>query len=73
MHHHPDIHLVLLRAHSAELRRRAARERLARAVRAPRPALSGAHRVATVRRRLGWVLVETGLRLVHSGRGVASP
>nr|WP_155073955.1 hypothetical protein [Streptomyces taklimakanensis] len=66
-----------MRARSAELRRQARLHHLAHTVRPPRPAHhppgAGARRTAAVRRRIGWTLIEVGLRLVHSGRGVAAP
>jgi len=57
---HSDVHLRLHHARGAELRERADHWRLARACRRQRPpALWHA-----VGRRLGWSLVETGLRLI---------
>ncbi|WP_336210173.1 hypothetical protein [Nonomuraea sp. LPB2021202275-12-8] len=53
---HPDLHLQLERIRADDLRAAARHWRLTR----ERPA-----RTAAVRRRLGWILVETGLRLVH--------
>ncbi|MFI5754442.1 hypothetical protein [Streptomyces sp. NPDC051569] len=51
---HPDIHLVLHTLRAAELRRAAT----------PRPAPRVAPRTA-IRVRVGWLLVELGLRLVN--------
>ncbi|ONK12393.1 hypothetical protein [Streptomyces sp. MP131-18] len=51
---HPDVHLAVEHYRARELR----------AAAAPRPALAR-RRVRAVGRRLGWALVETGLRLVH--------
>ncbi|MEU6722200.1 hypothetical protein ABZ917_00650 [Nonomuraea wenchangensis] len=50
----PDLYLYVERARARELRAEAAR---------PRPAT----RSHPWRARLGWALVETGLRLVHTG------
>ncbi|WP_049568776.1 hypothetical protein [Nonomuraea sp. SBT364] len=54
---HPDVHLSLDRIRAAELRESAHRWRLARV---PRSTWTGA-----ASRRIGWALIETGLRLVH--------
>ncbi|MFP8964401.1 hypothetical protein ACLIYP_28130, partial [Streptomyces nanhaiensis] len=56
---HPEIRLRLARDRAAALRREADGRRLARSVRrtAPPPRRAGA-----VRRRVGWALVEAGLR-----------
>ncbi|NUR82627.1 MAG: hypothetical protein HOY71_00915 [Nonomuraea sp.] len=51
----PELHLYVERTRSAELRREAAAWRLTMTPRPPRPPL---------RQRLGWTLVEAGLRLV---------
>ncbi|MEV0780305.1 hypothetical protein [Streptomyces sp. NPDC050428] len=53
---HTDVHLQLHALRAADLRTEAARYRLARAA-APAP--------GGLRGRLGWLLVEVGLRLVH--------
>ncbi|MER5376383.1 hypothetical protein [Streptomyces sp. NPDC002553] len=55
---HPEIHLALHRAHTAALRADADAHRLAAAARRPRD----------VRTRLGWTLVELGLRLAATPR-----
>ncbi|MEU0566656.1 hypothetical protein ABZ297_14855 [Nonomuraea sp. NPDC005983] len=57
-----DLYLFVERGRARELRERASEWRRARvpAVVTQMPA------VRALRRRLGWVLVETGLRLVHS-------
>ncbi|MEE1941067.1 hypothetical protein V1L54_16925 [Streptomyces sp. TRM 70361] len=70
----PDAHLFVARSRSAELRREAAAWRLARAA-GPRTAHGprARPRRSAVRRRVGWALVETGLRLVHSGRSATAP
>jgi hypothetical protein len=52
---HPDLYLYAERARARELRAEADRHRLAR-----RPRFGA----RTWERRLGWLLVETGLRLV---------
>ncbi|WNI24524.1 hypothetical protein [Streptomyces sp. ITFR-16] len=57
---HPETHLVLHHLRSAELRGRADDFRLAHHA-APRPAL---------RSRLGWTLIEMGLRLIPAGATV---
>ncbi|MET9801342.1 hypothetical protein [Streptomyces sp. NPDC006368] len=61
---HPDIHLRLHVLRAAELRQEAAR-----------PAVRPVHRADPVRRpvrvRVGWALVEVGLRLVSSPAGTA--
>lgn len=57
---HPETHLDLHRIRSAELRGQAAEFRLARR-RAPRGEL---------RTRLGWTMVEVGLRLIPAGTAV---
>ncbi|MFD4771664.1 hypothetical protein [Streptomyces niveus] len=53
---HTDIHLRLHALRAADLRTEAARYRLSRAT-VPAP--------GALRGRLGWFLVEAGLRLVH--------
>jgi len=76
---HPELRLRLARVHSAALRRQAHAWRLARSARsaaaaAPGPGPYRRPRRAAVRRRIGWFLVGTGLRLVGSaGRGAAVP
>ncbi|MFE8913679.1 hypothetical protein [Streptomyces globisporus] len=55
---HADVHHLLHTAESAELRRRAAEFAL------PRTGL---------RTRVGWALVEVGLRLTAQGRDTAAP
>ncbi|THA72324.1 hypothetical protein E6P78_03395 [Streptomyces sp. A0958] len=55
---HPDTHLALHRIRSAELHARADRFRLLTHRRPQRPAL---------RARLGWTMVEMGLRLIPAG------
>ncbi|WSV12890.1 hypothetical protein OG588_19695 [Streptomyces prunicolor] len=66
MNHHPDLHLRLHAARAADLRAQARAWELCRTTRADRPVRTG----TPVRARLGWLLVETGLRLLHSS---ASP
>ncbi|MEV4286891.1 hypothetical protein AB0K40_15415 [Nonomuraea bangladeshensis] len=56
----PDLYLYVERARARELRAEAARHR---ATACPRPAPGP----RPWRARLGWALVETGLRLVHTG------
>jgi len=68
---HPDTHLLLHHRRSAELRERAAESAIAPA--APRTAPR-----AGLRTRLGWFLVESGLRLLprhagHHGRASLVP
>lgn len=58
---HIETRLVLHRAHLADLRGEADAYRLAAAVRQPRG----------LRTRLGWTLVEVGLRLASAPRTVA--
>jgi hypothetical protein len=53
----PDLYLYVERVRARELRAEAERHRVS--ARSERPA------VPAWRTRLGWVLVETGLRLVH--------
>ena len=55
---HPETHLAVHRARAAELRAEAEAHRLAASVRRPRP----------LRPRLGWTLVDLGLRLATSPR-----
>ncbi|MGI5375794.1 hypothetical protein ACQEV2_16380 [Streptomyces sp. CA-251387] len=50
---HPETHLALHHARAAELRAQAAAHRLA----------AGARQPYDIRARLGWTLVEVGLRL----------
>ncbi|MCG3040906.1 hypothetical protein ACLIYM_24400 [Streptomyces fenghuangensis] len=66
---HPEIRLRLALDRAAALRREADDQRLARSARrtAPPP-----RRAGTVRRRVGWALVEAGLRLALSGRGATA-
>ncbi|MEU3465007.1 hypothetical protein ABZ721_34280 [Streptomyces sp. NPDC006733] len=59
---HPDTHLALHLAHVADLRADADAYRLAAAARHP-------HRLRT---RLGWALVEVGLRLTAAPRTAAA-
>ncbi|MFJ2646318.1 hypothetical protein ACIO1C_06265 [Streptomyces sp. NPDC087420] len=66
---HADIHLMLHSEHSTELRRQADEDRRAvavsRAALAPRAASPGEPDLAShdLRARLGWTMVELGLRL----------
>ncbi|GAB7062760.1 hypothetical protein [Streptomyces mexicanus] len=62
---HPEIHLALHRTRAAELRAAADAHRLA----ADAPA-AGPRRAGDLRARLGWTLVEVGLRLAT---GPAAP
>ncbi|MFJ1974641.1 hypothetical protein ACIO93_39120 [Streptomyces sp. NPDC087903] len=55
---HPETRLALHRAHAADLHAEAQAHRLARAARRPRD----------LRTRLGWTLVEVGLRLAAPPR-----
>lgn len=57
---HSDIHLSLHRLRVAELRERARTRTLVRSAREPGP-----RRRPALRARLGWGLVELGLRLVQ--------
>ena len=59
---HPETHLALHRARAAELRGRAEVHRLA----------TEARRRRELRIRLGWTLVELGLRLAATPRTVAA-
>ncbi|MYW63058.1 hypothetical protein GTY65_03040 [Streptomyces sp. SID8379] len=58
---HPDIHGYVHAARTAELRAQARAHRLRRTARADRPA----HPTTSVRNRLGWLLIETGLRFLR--------
>lgn len=55
---HPETHLALHHARAAELRSEAEAHRLAAAARRPRE----------LRTRIGWTLVEVGLRLAATPR-----
>ena len=57
---HPETHLALHHARTAELQARAEAQRLAAEARTPRQEL---------RTRLGWTLVELGLRLAATPNG----
>lgn len=59
---HPDIHRHLHAARAAELGAQARAWKLCRTAGAGHSARSG----TSLRTRLGWLLVETGLRLLHS-------
>ncbi|GAB2987104.1 hypothetical protein GCM10023080_060820 [Streptomyces pseudoechinosporeus] len=59
---HPEIHLALHHARAAELRAEADAYRLAAAARRPRD----------LRTRLGWTLVEVGLRLAAAPKAAAA-
>jgi hypothetical protein len=59
---HPESHLVLHHARAAELRAEADAYRLAAAARHPRD----------LRTRLGWALVEVGLRLAAAPKAAAA-
>ncbi|HEX5565520.1 MAG TPA: hypothetical protein VFY14_01020 [Streptomyces sp.] len=77
MHHpHPEAHLYLhrclTRSHSADSRWEAPIRHRAEAVRPGAPPVARA-RLDGVRHRIGWTLVEAGLRLVHSARTAAQP
>ncbi|MEO3873219.1 hypothetical protein ABGB18_30765 [Nonomuraea sp. B12E4] len=61
---YPDAYLYVERARARELRAEARRRRLARALSPPRAREAW-------RTRLGWLLVETGLRLVQRRTPVA--
>ncbi|MEV0472568.1 hypothetical protein [Streptomyces prunicolor] len=61
---HPETHLALHHARTAELQARAEAHRLAVEARAPRQEL---------RTRLGWTLVEVGLRLAATPNGTTEP
>ncbi|MFF9483720.1 hypothetical protein [Streptomyces sp. NPDC014676] len=58
---HPETHLVLHRAHAAELRAETDAYRLAAPAERPR----------RLRTRLGWTLVDIGLRLAAAPRTLA--
>jgi len=58
---HPDTHLALHHIHAAELRAQAEAHRLAAEAKPPRE----------LRTRLGWTLVEVGLRLATPKPAVA--
>jgi hypothetical protein len=62
MNHHPDIHRRLHAARAAELHAQARAWELCRTAGAGRSVRSG----PSLRARLGWLLVEAGLRLLHS-------
>ncbi|RMB83719.1 hypothetical protein [Streptomyces shenzhenensis] len=59
---HPETHLALHRARAADLRAAADAHRLAATARRPRH----------LRARLGWTLVEVGLRLAATPRPAAA-
>lgn len=59
---HPETHLALHHARAAELRAEADAHRLAAAARHPRD----------FRTRLGWALVEVGLRLAAAPKAAAA-
>ncbi|MFE7811275.1 hypothetical protein ACFU5P_04680 [Streptomyces sp. NPDC057433] len=59
---HPETHLALHHARAAELRAEADAYRLAAAARRPRD----------IRTRLGWTLVEVGLRLAAAPKTAAA-
>ncbi|MEU6775748.1 hypothetical protein [Streptomyces sp. NPDC046759] len=59
---HPETHLALHRIRATELRARAGHYRLAAAVKPP----------VHLRARLGWTLVELGLRLAATPRRTAA-
>ncbi|WP_033319937.1 hypothetical protein [Streptomyces yerevanensis] len=59
---HPETHLALHHAHAAELRAEVDAYRLAVAARRPRD----------LRTRLGWTLVEVGLRLAAAPKAAAA-
>ncbi|CAM5430476.1 hypothetical protein [Streptomyces aurantiogriseus] len=59
---HPETHLALHHTRAVELRAEADAYRLAAAARRPRD----------VRTRLGWTLVEVGLRMAASPRAAAA-
>jgi hypothetical protein len=60
---HPETHLALHRARAAELQAEAAAHRLAAEAKTPRE----------LRTRLGWTLVELGLRLATAPRNGTEP
>ncbi len=62
---HPQTHLALHHVRAAELRAEADAYRLAAAARVPR-------RSRDLRTRLGWTLVEVGLRLAAAPRTAAA-
>ncbi|MFI8192160.1 hypothetical protein ACIF8T_25820 [Streptomyces sp. NPDC085946] len=62
---HPDTHLALHQVRTAGLRAEADAHRLAAAARRPRD-------LRNLRTRLGWTLVEVGLRLTTPPRTAAS-
>ncbi|MFG3267807.1 hypothetical protein [Streptomyces bobili] len=67
---HPQTHLALHHARTAELRAEADAYRLAAAARVPRRSRD----LRDLRTRLGWTLVEVGLRLAAAPRtAVAVP
>ncbi|SDC13131.1 hypothetical protein [Streptomyces prasinopilosus] len=59
---HPETHLALHRLHAAGLRTEADAHRLAAAARPARP----------LRARLGWTLVEVGLRLAAAPKAAVA-
>ncbi|MFD8573143.1 hypothetical protein [Streptomyces sp. NPDC059639] len=61
---HPEIHLALHDSRAAELRAEADAVRLAATARDPHP--------AALRSRLGWALVDLGLRLAAAPKGAAA-
>jgi hypothetical protein len=62
---HPETHLALHHVRAAELRAEADAYRLAAAARHPR-------RPRVLRTRLGWALVEVGLRLAAAPKAAAA-
>ncbi|WP_109004034.1 hypothetical protein [Streptomyces rishiriensis] len=73
---HPETHLALHHVRAVELRAEAGAHRLAATARltaAPRD-LAGPRTLGSLRTRLGWTLVEVGLRLAATPRtGAAVP
>ncbi|MFJ4427394.1 hypothetical protein ACKI1Q_26135 [Streptomyces galilaeus] len=65
---HPQTHLALHHARTAELRAEADAYRLAAAARVPRRSRD----LRDLRTRLGWTLVEVGLRLAAAPRTAAA-
>ncbi|GGR76141.1 hypothetical protein GCM10010269_14130 [Streptomyces humidus] len=65
---HPETHLALHRVRALELRAEADAHRLAVTA---RPA-GGPHGLGNLRTRLGWTLVEVGLRLAAAPRTSAA-
>ncbi|MGW3868776.1 hypothetical protein ACWEC4_11295 [Streptomyces sp. NPDC005055] len=61
---HSDMHLPLHHLRSAELQQRASEFRLSRTRQSPRQSL---------RKRLGWALVELGLHVLPNRHGLPAP